>query len=134
MDLDQSIDKIEDHLESLDTPSFDTIDFDWEGIRFHAAARGASSGGEIRIKARMGSLYYTIEDPVQRSLAIERVYATNRGIDGAYRIDNKGNVHFESVTTTDGTVTGTDLMSALTVILLESETHLRGLRAHLKPA
>lgn len=131
--LDETLDRIEGHLEAVEAPAFDTLDFDWEGIHFHATSReGAAGASDIRLHGKLGRLFFTIEDPVQRASAIERVYATNRGIDGAYRIDRKGFVHFESVTTTDTVLKGNALMSALTLILLEAETHLRALRSHLK--
>ncbi len=136
MKLNTSIDEIETHLETIEAPSFDHLDFEWEGIRFQAASASTSAsqdgGGEIRLRGKLGQLYFTVEDPIQRTSAIEQVYATNRGIDGAYKIDREGVVHFESVTITDEHLTGSDLMSALTLILLEAETHLRLLRAHLK--
>ncbi len=134
MKLNKSIDDIETHLETIEAPSFDKLDFQWEGIHFHAASHATPKGdsGEIYLKGKLGQLYFTIEDPVQRTSAIEQVYTTNKDIDGAYKIDRDGVVHFESVTLTDYLLIGTELVSALTLILLEAETHLRLLRAHLK--
>ncbi|WP_417456917.1 hypothetical protein [Kordiimonas sp.] len=134
MKLHETLDKVQGHLDSLEDQQFDQIDFEWEGIRFHAVADSANgSGGKIELSAKLGRLYFTVEDAGQRTMAIERVYATNRGIDGAYRIEKNGEVSFRSVTETDAQLTGSALMSALTLILLESETHLRALRSHLKP-
>ena len=134
MKLHKSIQDIHGHLANIDDPPFDKIDFEWEGIHFQAKSHAeAGQHGRIQLRANLGRLYYTIEDQAQRAMAIERLYATNRGIDGAYHIDAKGNVLFESVTTTDTRMTGTDLMGALTLILLEAETHLRALRTHLAP-
>ena len=134
MKLYEKLDRVQGHLDSLDNPQFDCIDFEWEGIKFHAVAdRDADGAGTIHLSAKLGQLYFTVEDAAQRTMAIERVYATNRGIDGAYRIEKNGHVSFNSVTRTDTQLAGSDLMGALTLILLESETHLRSLRAHLKP-
>ncbi|WP_262689671.1 hypothetical protein [Kordiimonas aestuarii] len=133
MKLHETLDKVQGHLDSLDDPQFDKIDFEWEGIKFHAVADSDPEGGKIRLSAKLGQLYFTVEDAAQRTMAIERVYATNRGIDGAYKIEKNGHVSFNSVTQTDHHLAGTDLMGALTLILLESETHLRALRSHLKP-
>ncbi|WP_417460880.1 hypothetical protein [Kordiimonas sp.] len=134
MKLHETLDKVQGHLDSLEDQYFDQIDFEWEGIRFHATADATSDkAGKIQLSAKLGRLYFTVEDAAQRTMAIERVYATNRGIDGAYRIEKNGDVSFQSVTETDQQLTGSALMSALTLILLESETHLRALRSHLKP-
>ena len=133
MKLHETLDKVQGHLDSLDDPQFDKIDFEWEGIKFHAVTDEVSGGGKIRLSAKLGQLYFTVEDAAQRTMAIERVYTTNRGIDGAYKIGKNGLVSFNSVTMTDHQLSGSDLMGALTLILLESESHLRALRAHLKP-
>ncbi|MCJ9429013.1 hypothetical protein [Kordiimonas marina] len=134
MKLQETLAKVQGHLERLDDPTFDKLDFEWEGIQFHASAEEKPDGsGSVRLNATLGRLYFTVEDAAQRTMAIERVYATNRGIDGAYLINKKGEVLFNSVTLTDKQLTGSQLMGALTLILLESETHLRALRSHLKP-
>jgi hypothetical protein len=134
MKLHESLEKIQGHLDTLDEPSFDQLEFEWEGITFHAAAGSQTGGaGSIRLVAKLGRLYYTVENAAERTMAIERVYATNRGIDGAYHISSKGDVSFQSVTMTNQPLRGNDLLGALTLILLESETHLRALRSHLKP-
>jgi hypothetical protein len=134
MKLHETLDKVQGHLDSLDDPQFDRIDFEWEGIKFHAMAdRDTDGAGVIHLSAKLGRLYFTVEDAAQRTMAIERVYATNRGIDGAYRIEKNGEISFNSVTRTEHQFAGSELMGALTLILLESETHLRALRAHLKP-
>lgn len=134
MKLQNSIENAEGYLEKVEEPAFRQIEFDWEGIHFQAKSlEKASGGGRIELKATLGSLYYTIENATNRAMAIERVYTTNRGIDGAYSISPKGDVSFQSITTTDQIMQGKELMSALTLILLESETHLRALHSHLKP-
>ncbi|WP_417449599.1 hypothetical protein [Kordiimonas sp.] len=133
MKLHETLEKVQGHLDNLDNPQFDKIDFEWEGIKFHAYAGDDADGGKIYLSAKLGKLYFSIEDSVQRTMAIERIYATNRGIDGAYRIEKNGTISFNSITSTDKMLTGAGLMGALTLILLESETHLRALRAHLKP-
>ncbi|NVJ70749.1 MAG: hypothetical protein HWE08_10375 [Alphaproteobacteria bacterium] len=134
MKLHESLQKVQGHLESLDEPSFDQIEFDWEGIHFHAVAdEGGDGAGLIKLSATLGRLYYTVENAAERTMAIERVYSTNRGIDGAYIINRKGDVSYSSVTRTNQRLRGNDLMGALTLILLEAETHLRALRSHLKP-
>ncbi len=134
MKLSDTLTKAKDQLESLDDLKFDHLDFDWEGIKFHASADETPSGeGQVHIKAELGRLYFTVEDALQRSMAIERLYSTNRQIDGAYAIGKKGDVSFRSITKTDKHLKGANLMSALTLILLEAENHLRALRSHLKP-
>lgn len=134
MKLHESLERVQGHLENLDEPMFDRLDFEWEGIQFHAAAEDGSDGaGTIRLRASLGRLYFTVENAAERTMAIERVYSTNRGIDGAYAISPKGDVTYQSVTVTNQPLKGNDLLGALTLILLESETHLRALRSHLKP-
>lgn len=134
MKLSETLNKAKTQLDSLDDVKFDHLEFDWEGIRFHAAADASKTGGgQIHLKAELGRLYFTVEDALQRSMAIERLYSTNRQIDGRYKIGKKGDVSFKSVTNTAEHLKGTHLMSALTLILLEAENHLRALRAHLKP-
>lgn len=134
MKLHESLKRVQGHLDRLEDPAFDQIEFEWEGIHFHAAADAAADGqGLIKLDAKLGRLYFTVENAAERTMAIERVYATNRGIDGAYQIDRKGDVTFRSVTITNQQLQGNDLLGALTLILLEAETHMRALRSHLKP-
>lgn len=134
MKLHESLEKVKGHLESIEDAAFDQLEFEWEGIHFHAAADEThGGGGKIRLDAKLGRLYFTVENAAERTMAIERVYSTNRGIDGAYKISKKGDVTFHSVTATNQQLKGNDLVGALTLILLESETHLRALRSHLKP-
>ena len=133
MKLFKTLESVETHISSADEPDFDRIDFDWEDIHFKAHSEVDRNGGfQIRLSANMGRLYFNIEDTAQRAMALERIYNTNRGIDGTYRILSGGMVKFENITHTDEKILGKDLMSALTLILLESETHLRALRSHLK--
>lgn len=134
MKLEQSISQAEQHLEAIDNRQFDHIAFDWEGIRFKAVAEERRDGTcTVRLQAVLGRLFYTIENAAHRAMAIERLYLNNRKIDGAYSIDGNGDVHFNSLTTTQEKLLGDDLLSALTTILLQAETHLRTLRSHLKP-
>jgi hypothetical protein len=134
MKINETLEQAKGQLEKVDDTQFDQLDFEWEGIRFHAKAdNDTQNGTHISIKANLGRLFLTIEDPNQRAMALERLYSTNRGIDASYSVGNQGKVSFESITTTDEKLIGADLMSALTLILLESENHLRALRSHLKP-
>ncbi len=133
MKLHQKLETAKAHLESLEDQGFDRLDFEWEGIKFHAASKSAGGSTCIQLKADLGRLYFTIEDKDQRALALERYYAASRAIDGRYQIGEKGDIHFENVTLTQNHLKGSKLISALTVILLESGNHLRALRSHLKP-
>lgn len=120
-------------LAKVEETAFDQLDFDFEGILVKAVSKPSGSGGEVLVSANLGRLYYTAEKADQRTMALERISSTNRGIDGAYRIDRESSVHFESRTATDTFVKGDRLLSALTLIILEAEPHLRGISAHLKP-
>lgn len=133
MKLNEQLAKAEQQLEGLEEQGFEQLDFEWEGIKFHAASTNAGSDNLITLKATLGRLYFTVEDKAQRAMALDRLFANNRAIDGAYHIGTKGDIYFESSTKTGDHLKGAKLMSALTVILLESEKHLRALRAHLKP-
>lgn len=134
MKLQKSLDQVESHLASLEDQKFDHLSFDWEGIRFKVAAEEGRDGTPcVKLNAKLGRLFFTIENAANRAMAIERLYSNNRNIDGAYRIDNSGEVHFSSITTTKELLVGKELLIALTTILLQSETHLRTLRSHLKP-
>lgn len=134
MKLNQKIDEANKQLDALDQKSFDRLDFEWEGIKFHAASITKNGSSHcIQLKATLGRLYFTVEDKNQRAMALERLFTSNRAIDGSYEIGKKGDIHFENLTKTESRLTGTALMAALTVILLESENHLRALQAHLKP-
>lgn len=132
--LQESLDKVEGHLAALDEQQFDHIAFDWEGIHFKAVSEAMRDGtSRVRLNASLGRLYFTIENAANRAMAIERLYSNNRSVDGAYSVGERGDVHFSSITTTPALLRGKDLMAALTTILLQSETHLRTLRSHLKP-
>ena len=119
-------------LARADQANFERLEFDFEGMSLHAESVNKSGAGEIIVTATLGRLYFTIENANNRILAIERIRSTNRGIDGAYRIDRDGTVHFECRTATDNHVTGDKLMSALTLIVLEAEPHLRAIHSNLK--
>lgn len=134
MKLQDSIEQVEGHLQSLEDQQFDHLVFDWEGIHFKAASEAKQDGSAvIRLTANLGRLYFTIENTNHRTMAIERLYSNNRAIDGAYSIDASGEVLFQSLTNTPSKLVGKDLTVAITTILLQSETHLRTLRSHLKP-
>lgn len=66
-------------------------------------------------------------------MAIERLYSNNRAVDGAYSVDNSGQVLFQCLTKTQEKLVGKALVTAVTTILLQTETHLRTLKSHLKP-
>lgn len=133
MKLQESLDQVEGHLKTLDDQKFDQLSFEWEGIKFKATAEESRDGGcFVRLTANMGRLFYTIENSEYRSMAIERLYANNRSVDGAYSVDQQGNVIFRSLTSTHHKLAGKELMVALTTIVLQSETHLRSVKAHLK--
>ncbi|MBL4790876.1 MAG: hypothetical protein JKY60_18095 [Kordiimonadaceae bacterium] len=133
MKLNTKLSEAQSHLDAIEEQSFDNLDFEWEGIHFNAAAKTARGGiSSIELKAELGRLYFTVEDKNQRAMALERIFATNRTIDGRYSIGDKGDISFRSTTHTDAHTTGSALISALTIILLEAENHLRALRSHLK--
>jgi hypothetical protein len=133
MKLHKKLDEAQKQLESIEEQSFDHLDFEWEGISFQAASTAETAGNaSIHLKATLGRLYFTVEDEAQRAMALERLFTNNRVIDGLYKIDKKGDIHFSNTTKTESHLTGSKFMSALTVILLEAEKHLRALRTHLK--
>ncbi|WP_374764616.1 hypothetical protein [Yunchengibacter salinarum] len=134
MKLEETLRQGEGHLQKVEEQQFHAIDFNWEGIAFHAVCTEAADGScEIRLTGTLGQLYYTVEDAMQRGLAIERISRCNRTLDGVYDISRDGTVTYHSRTGCDRPLLGQELMAALAVILLEAETHLRGLHAHLKP-
>lgn len=134
MKLQDTIDKVNSRLKALEDRQFDQLSFDWEDIRFHAISEEDADGSSrIRINAELGRLYFTVENAAHRAMAIERLYANNRAIDGAYSVDNNGNVLFQCLTKTSQKMLGNDLLVALTTIILQTETHLRTLKSHLKP-
>jgi len=133
MQIAQTLEHAEQQLERADDAAFSRLEFCWEGIQFHALSEDKPDGGQIRLRADLGQLYYTIENAMARYQSIELIHSANRGIDGAYAIDKRGTVRFESVTLTDGHLKGVHMMRALTLILLESESHLRALRTYLRP-
>jgi len=134
MKLNQKLDEAKQQLDSLEEQAFDHLNFEWEGIKFQAASTVTADGTNgIKLNATLGRLYFTVEDKNQRAMALERLFSVNRTIDGMYKIGSKGDIHFTNITKTDSHMTGSKLMSALTVILLDSEKHLRALRSHLKP-
>jgi len=134
MKLRQKLDQAAQYLDELENQQFDHLDFEWETISFQAAATTEGDGTtSIRLKAALGRLHFTVEDKYNRAMALEHLFTTNRTIDGIYEIGHKGVINFQNVTRTASLVTGSDLLSAVTVILLEAESHLRALNAHLKP-
>jgi len=135
MKLNQKISQAVQHLDRVENQQFDHLDFEWENIKFQAASTKDVDGtNNIRLKASLGRLHFTVEDKNNRAMALERLFTTNMAIDGTYEIDKKGDINFSNITHTDTHKTGVNLMSALTVILLEAEIHLRALKAHLKPS
>jgi len=134
MKLSQKIDQANLQLGALEDKAFAGLDFDWEGIKFHVASDTDAAGSHrIQLNATLGRLYFTVEDKNQRAMALDRLFTINRTIDGLYAIGKNGDIHFKSATKTDNRLKGTQLMSALTIILLEAESHLRAIQAHLKP-
>ena len=133
MKLQDQLDKVESHLQTLEDQKFDQLSFDWEGIRFKASSEDKSDGGLIRLQANLGRLYFTIENSAHRTMAIERLYSNNRSVDGAYSVDANGQVLFQCLTKTNQKLVGKALVTAVTTILLQTETHLRTLKSHLKP-
>jgi len=134
MKLSQKLDEAKQHLDALDEQAFDSLDFEWEGIKFQVASTVKADGtNTIQLNATLGRLYFTVEDKNQRTMALERLFTVNRTVDGEYKIGNKGDIHFTNTTKTGSHMTGNNLMSALTIILLEAENHLRALQSHLKP-
>lgn len=135
MELKTKLERAEKHLASLDEQEIEHLDFNWEGISFTANTKTLASGkGQIELSATLGQLFFTIEDPGQRTMALERLFQTNRDIDGVYTISPNGTIHYKSRTECNSRISARNLMEALTVILLEGESHLRSIKAHLKPA
>lgn len=133
MKLQESLEKVETHLSTLDQQNFDQVSFEWEGINFKAAIEKLASGmTRIALDAKLGRLYFTIEDAAHRAIAIERIYSNNRATDCAYSLKKNGEVFFKNLTTTAQKLNAQDLYAAITIILLESGTHIRALKAHLK--
>ncbi len=133
MKLNEHLSKAETTLDTLEGKEISNFDFQWEGIQFHAASIESGSGhSSVTLSGKLGRLHYTVEDRQQRAMAIERLYATNRLIDGRYTISKQGDVSFKSVTKIAKAESGSELMTSITVILLQAERHLRALQSHLK--
>ncbi len=84
------------------------------------------------MNARLGRLFYTIENAADRAMAIERLSTNNRVTDGAYSIGKDGSIYFKNQTGTDTLAKGEHLLAAVTVILLQTGNQLRSLQTHLK--
>ncbi|WP_262695362.1 hypothetical protein [Kordiimonas aquimaris] len=133
MKLQESLDKVEQHLSKLDNQSFDRISFRWENIPFNAVVEKASEGlSHIKLDAKLGRLFYTIENAELRTAAVKCLYSTNRKTDASYKIAKNGEVFFHSLTKTSKTLAGKNLMEAITVILLQSGSQLQLLNSQLK--
>lgn len=133
MKLQQEIDRVTLRLRELEEQQFDHLSFDWEGIHFRVTSEQTRSNtAQIHLQANLGRLYFTIENAANRAKAIERLYANNRRIDGAYSVDSNGQVLFQCITRTNDKLVGKDLIVALTTILLQTKSHLTRLRSHLK--
>ncbi len=133
MKLQQEIDRVTLRLQELEGQKFDQLSFEWEGIHFHVMSEQTRGDkAQIHLQANLGRLYFTIENAAQRATAIERLYANNRCIDGAYSVDSDGHVLFQCITHTDEKLAGKDLIVALTTILLQTKSHLTTLKSHLK--
>ncbi len=133
MQLHEKIDEAHSNLEAATVQQFDRLHFEWEGMAFQATTHVTEDEtGTIELHARLGRLYYTIENRDERMMAIERTESTSRRTDGRFAITRQGDVSFQSLTSTDEQLKGKHFASALTVILLGCEQHLRAVRAHLK--
>jgi len=133
MKLQDSISQAELHLASIKNFQPDAITFDWQGISFEATTQELHDGSfTLQICATLGRLYYTVENASHRTSAIKHLFHSNREIDGAYSITEKGGVHFESLTTTNKKLTGNELLTAITTIVIHAEPHLRTLKSFLR--
>ena len=133
MQLSEKIQQAEHSIEAAEDQQFDHIHFTWENIDFKASTRAYDDNAcYIDIQADLGRLFYTIENTADRTMGLERIYSTNRVIDGSYKIDRNGRVSFKNATRTQTHTKGKELLSAVTVILMEAEPHLRSIKSHLK--
>lgn len=134
MKLQHSISQVERHLATIDNNPIDTLTFNWQGIGFEASTEELRDGSfAIRLQATLGRLYFTAENTSHRTAAIKNLYGNNRKIDGAYSIGEKGEVRFNSITTTKQRLLGDDLLAALTTIIIHESAHLRDLKSLLRP-
>ncbi len=134
MKLNDQLNKAQSHLETLDGNKLSNINFIWRDIEFHAIAKERANGtGKIELTASLGRLFYTAENAKARTQAINTLFATNPKIDGRYSIEKKGDILFTCVTETRKLVESSTIFSALTLILLETSSHLLALKANLKP-
>lgn len=116
------------------TPARQQFDFLWEGCAFTALVLPLDDGtSDILLKGAVGRLYFTIEDADKRQTGLSRLRRLNRAIDGSYRISSNGDIQFESITSAPGALIGDDLLSAVTLVVLEAEAHMKEVRDLLKP-
>ena len=133
MKLHKKLDQVQQHLSTVEEQSIDHIEFNWEGIDFIATAEPAPGDTvDLHLSAKLGRLFYTIEDDLQRNMAMERLFQSNLTLDGRYSIGSKGDISFNSKTRFSAPLDTKAFMSGLAITLLEAERHLRGLQAHLK--
>lgn len=134
MKLQDSISQAELQLASIKNFQPNTMSFDWQGISFEASIQTLHNGSyTLQLHANLGRLYYTVENGSHRTTAIKHLFRSNREIDGAYSITEKGCVHFNSLTTFNEKLMGNELLTAVTTIVIQAEPHLRTLKSFLSP-
>ena len=133
--INSALEHANEYISASNVPQFDSINFDWHGMTFSASSDAfGTNSGRIKLSAVIGRLYFTIEDERLRNESVKQIYQNNRSIDGSYKLEKDGTVTFSSLTLMDNKVRGSDFIKALTMIMLESNIHLKKIRAYLKAA
>lgn len=133
-DLTASINDAEDRLKDANSINFAKMDFDWRGGRFRATSDVDAMGQPgIGLSGRLGRLFFTAEGPTMRQLALAKVCRVNSGVDGRYEVKRSGAIKFSNRTATSTLLTGHDLVEAITIIILDADSHLRDVCELIRP-
>lgn len=132
-EINASLDKAHEVLSASKESKINSLDFDWSDMKFSATSDSfGSNGGKIKLSAKIGRLYFTVENERLRTESIKIIHQNNRKIDGKFSLERDGSVTFASLTTLSTKVLGDDFVKAVTMIMLESREQFKTLRSYLK--
>ena len=130
--LNTAIKSIKQHLENLESHTMKAVNFKWNDVNYSAQKTDVNDIPAIKLTAKLGRLYLTVENGKKRDAAIKKLLGFKSKYSNNFSLHKDNRVTFEAITTYKNDISNGDYMTILAITLFDCEHKISALKNNLK--
>ncbi len=133
-ELNTVVESIKQHLKNLESHTMKTVNFKWNDVNYSALKTDVNDIPAIKLTAKLGRLYLTVENGKKRDVAIKKILESQSKHSKNFSLYKDNRVTFETTTTYKNDISNGDYMTILAITLFDCEHQILDLKNYLKQA